>query len=52
MIEDSDNPDATALWYAAGGAEGIRTYNAAAGLIGTSPSACVDCPGFPWPGGV
>jgi hypothetical protein len=25
-------------------------YNAAAGLIGTSPSACVDCPGFPWPG--
>jgi beta-lactamase class A len=50
MIEDSDNSDATALWYAVGGAAGIRIFNKAAGLVGTSPSLCVDCPGFPWPG--
>ena len=32
MIEDSDNLDATILWYAAGGATGIRMFNAAVGL--------------------
>ena len=32
MIEDSDNDAATSLWYAAGGAAGIRSFNATAGL--------------------
>ena len=50
MIEDSNNDAATSLWYAAGGAAGIRSFNRAAGLADTSPSSCVDCPGFPWPG--
>jgi hypothetical protein len=50
MIEDSDNDAATSLWDAAGGPDGIRTFDAAAGLRRTSPSRCVDCPGFPWPG--
>jgi hypothetical protein len=50
MIEDSDNDAATSLWDAVGGARGISTFNAGAGLAHTVPSACVDCPGFPWPG--
>jgi hypothetical protein len=50
MIESSDNKAATLLWYAAGGQPGLAAYNAAAGLTGTTPSTCVDCLGFPWPG--
>jgi beta-lactamase class A len=50
MIEDSDNDAATSLWYAAGGAAGLQAYNEAAGLTGTSPSPCVECAGFAWPG--
>jgi beta-lactamase class A len=50
MIEDSDNDAATSLWYAVGGAASIRSFNQKAGLAHTSPSSCVDCPGFPWPG--
>jgi Beta-lactamase enzyme family len=50
MIEDSDNDAATSLWNAVGGAAGIRSFNAAAGLTATSPSPCVVCAGFPWPG--
>ena len=50
MIEDSDNDAATSLWYAAGGPDGIGSFNATAGLRDTSPSRCVQCPGFPWPG--
>jgi Beta-lactamase enzyme family len=50
MVEDSDNDAATSLWYAAGGAPGIGSFNAAAGLRDTAPSLCVDCPGFPFPG--
>jgi hypothetical protein len=50
MIEDSDNDAATALWDAPGGASGIRAYDAAAGLTGTTPSPCLSCAGFPWPG--
>jgi hypothetical protein len=50
MIEDSDNNAATSLWYEAGGAEGIGAYDDAAGLTGTTPSQCVTCAGFPWPG--
>ena len=50
MIEDSDNDAATSLWDQVGGAGGIRSFNTAAGLTGTTPSGCVNCPGFPWPG--
>jgi hypothetical protein len=50
MIEDSDNDAATSLWDEAGGAAGIGAYNDRAGLTRTTPSACVTCPGFPWPG--
>jgi beta-lactamase class A len=50
MIEDSDNDAATSLWDDVGGAQGISSFNASVGLADTVPSACVDCPGFPWPG--
>jgi beta-lactamase class A len=50
MIEDSDNAAATDLWDAAGGTGGIRSFNAAAGLEDTTPSPCVQCAGFGWPG--
>ena len=50
MIEDSDNLAATTLWDAAGGAAGIGKFNTTAGLTGTTPSPCVNCAGFPWPG--
>jgi hypothetical protein len=50
MIEDSDNNAATDLWNAVGGASGISVFNSAAGLARTTPSGCVQCPGFPWPG--
>jgi Beta-lactamase enzyme family len=50
MIEDSDNDAATSLWEEAGGAAGLTAYNDRAGLPGTTPSPCVDCTGFPWPG--
>jgi beta-lactamase class A len=50
MIEDSDNDAATALWDADGGAAGIRAFDKRIGLTGTTPSACVQCADFPWPG--
>ena len=50
MIEDSDNDAATSLWYEVGGAAKIRSFNAEVGLTRTSPSPCVVCAGFPWPG--
>ena len=50
MIEDSDNDAATDLWYAAGGEPGLSAYDAKAGLAGTTPSPCVECAGFRWPG--
>jgi beta-lactamase class A len=50
MIEDSDNDAATTLWDAAGGASGLTSYNDRAGLSSTTPSTCVACTGFPWPG--
>ena len=50
MIEDSDNNAATSLWDEAGGAPGIGSYNGQAGLTRTTPSPCVTCAGFPWPG--
>ena len=50
MIEASDNDSATSLWYAAGGTAGLAAYNDRVGLTGTTPSACVVCADFPWPG--
>jgi hypothetical protein len=50
MIEDSDNDAATSLWYAAGGTAGVAAYNDKVGLTRTTPSECVVCAGFPWPG--
>jgi hypothetical protein len=50
MIEDSDNDAATSLWDEAGGADGLSDYNNQAGLTKTTPSQCVVCTGFPWPG--
>jgi beta-lactamase class A len=50
MIEDSDNTAATSLWYEVGGASRIRVFNAEAGLTQTTPSPCVICAGFSWPG--
>jgi hypothetical protein len=50
MIEDSDNDAATDLWDAVGGGSGIGSFNTSAGLGQTTPSGCVECPGFPWPG--
>jgi beta-lactamase class A len=50
MIEDSDNDAATSLWTLVGGGSGIGAYDARAGLAQTTPSACLQCPGFPWPG--
>jgi beta-lactamase class A len=50
MIEDSDNDAATSLWDLDGGSTGIGAYNTRAGLTQTTPSTCVVCSGFPWPG--
>jgi beta-lactamase class A len=50
MIEDSDNDSATDLWDAVGGVSGIHSFNDAAGLTDTTPSPCVECADFPWPG--
>ena len=50
MIEDSDNDAATSLWNEAGAATGIGAFNDKAGLTRTTPSQCVTCAGFPWPG--
>ena len=50
MIEESDNTAATSLWYEVGGAAQIRLFNAEAGLTQTTPSSCVVCAGFSWPG--
>ena len=50
MMEDSDNSAATSLWNAVGGPAKIQSFNTAAGLTHTSPSSCVACAGFAWPG--
>jgi beta-lactamase class A len=50
MIENNDNPPATTLWNQVGQAAGLRTYNASVGLQQTTPSACLVCAGFAWPG--
>jgi beta-lactamase class A len=50
MIELSDNDAATSLWNTVGGTEGLRAFNSHVGLVETTPSTCVECPDFPWPG--
>ena len=50
MIEDSDNDAATSLWDEDGGALGLSYYGDRAGLTQTTPSQCVTCAGFAWPG--
>lgn len=50
MIENSTDAAATELWNAAGGAAGLGTFDRAAGLAATTPSSCLTCPGFSWPG--
>jgi hypothetical protein len=50
MIEESDNDSATTLWDEVGGPNAINAVNQRIGLSGTTPSQCVTCPGFPWPG--
>jgi beta-lactamase class A len=50
MIEQSDNEAATTLWGDVGGAKGMRAFDYKIGLVHTSPSNCLQCPGFSWPG--
>jgi hypothetical protein len=50
MIEQSDNEAATILWGDVGGAKGMRAFDHKAGLVDTSPSNCLQCPGSSWPG--
>jgi beta-lactamase class A len=50
MIEDSDNDAATSLWNEDGGAPGLTYYGDRAGLTQTTPSLCVACAGFAFPG--
>jgi hypothetical protein len=50
MIEDSDNDAATSLWNEDGGAAGLTYFDDRAGLTQTTPSPCVACAGFAWPG--
>jgi len=50
MMEQSDDDAATTLWGDAGRAPGMRAFDHMAGLAHTSPSNCLRCPGFSWPG--
>ncbi len=50
MIEDSDNDAATSLWNEDGGAAGLTYYGDRAGLTQTTPSQCLACAGFDFPG--
>jgi hypothetical protein len=50
MIENNNNAPATTLWNEAGQAAGLRSYDASVGLRQTTPSACLVCAGFAWPG--
>jgi hypothetical protein len=50
MIEMSDNDAATSLWNLVGASSGVRSFDSLVGLTKTTPSTCVECPGFPWPG--
>jgi hypothetical protein len=50
MIEQSDDEAATTLWGDVGGAKGMRAFDHEVGLVHTSPSSCLQCPGSSWPG--
>ena len=50
MLEMSDNDAATSLWEMVGASPGIQSFDSSVGLTKTTPSTCVECPGFPWPG--
>jgi Beta-lactamase enzyme family len=50
MIENNLNAPATTLWNQIGRAAGLRSYNASVGLHQTTPSTCLVCAGFGWPG--
>jgi hypothetical protein len=50
MIENNDNAPATTLWNEVGRAAGLRSYDASVGLLQTTPSGCLVCAGFAWPG--
>jgi hypothetical protein len=50
MIEQGDDDAASTLWGDVGGAKGMRAFDHRAGLAHTSPSGCVQCPGFSGPG--
>lgn len=50
MVEISSNDAATNLWNAVGGASAIARFDSKIGMGETTPSACLVCKGFPWPG--
>jgi beta-lactamase class A len=50
MIEESDNDSATELWDQVGGPAAIASFNRKANMTSTTPSTCVTCANFPWPG--
>jgi hypothetical protein len=50
MIENNVNAPATALWNQVGRASGLSSYNVSVGLRQTTPSTCLACVGFAWPG--
>lgn len=50
MIEMSDNDAASSLWDMVDGSSGVQAFDSSVGLMQTTPSMCVECPGFPWPG--
>ena len=50
MIENNVNAPATVLWNQIGRAAGLSSYNALVGLAHTTPSTCLVCAGFGWPG--
>jgi hypothetical protein len=50
MIEQGDDDAATTLWGDVGAAKGMRAFDHKAGLVHTSPSNCLRCPGSSSPG--
>ena len=50
MVEISSNDAATTLWNTVGGAPAIARFDDGIGMRETTPSACLVCNGFPWPG--
>jgi Beta-lactamase enzyme family len=50
MIEQGDDAAATTLWGDVGSARGIRALDHKVGLVHTSPSGCLQCPGSSSPG--